>query len=198
MENYKELKTNSNVIKGEIFPFMQENCWIDSKLFYVWYNYIFLQYEKKIGKKCLLILDKSPSHIDEMVLSEFRKNGTYFEFIPCGLTKYLQPLELGLNEIFKKEIKKGFINIDQTHEIKNLNKLQYYLDSDWNKKRDEIINIVHNVWKNDNYIQKNTIINSFLKSGLILKFDGSNAEFFQFPEYLNDIDSIYDNYEYSK
>ena len=62
------------------------------------------------------------------------------------------------------------------------------------KRRSNIINLVNEIWFNDDYIKKFTIINSFFKSSITFNMDGSDDEKFLFPEALNETDSIYDNF----
>ena len=85
----KEIKGNIHVLRKEIFALVQENSWCYSQIFSFWYENIFLNYEKKINKKCILILDKAPSYIDNDILEKFKLNQTHYVYIPAGLTRYV-------------------------------------------------------------------------------------------------------------
>lgn len=73
------------------------------------------------------------------------------------------------------------INLDDENEIK------------W--RRHFVINIINKIWKDENKITKENIVNSFFKSSLTYNMDGTNDEKFEFPSELNNLDSIYDNIE---
>ena len=104
----KNLNKNINILNKKIFAVCQKKAWCDTNIFKKWYEKFFLNYEKKIIKKpCLLVLDKSPAHCNNEIIKEFEKNNTYYTFIPGGLTRYLQPLYLGINMPFKKALKKN-------------------------------------------------------------------------------------------
>ena len=60
-------------------------------------------------KLSLLVLDKSPSHCNKEIIKEFSKNNTYYAFITDGLTRYLQPLDIGIKILFKNNIKKELL-----------------------------------------------------------------------------------------
>lgn len=77
----KNLQTNINIINGEIFACAKENTWCDEVVFKIWFKNVFLKYEEKIHKKCLFKLDKSPSHIYEEILKEFKNHEAYYIFI---------------------------------------------------------------------------------------------------------------------
>lgn len=194
----KNIQTNANIVKGDIYITTQKNSWVTAKLFCDWYEKVFLKNEKKIGKKCLLIFDKASSHINEEILEKLKKNDTHYVFIPGGLTRYLQPLDIGVNKILKNAIKNEYIKIEQNIVNK---KRKLVDDEDINdiklgERRHSIINIINKIWKDENIITKENIINSFYKSTITYKMDGSDDNNYVFPESLNELDSIYDNLEY--
>ncbi len=80
-------------------------------------------------KKCLLIFDKAPSHIDIEILAKIKINNTYWIFVPGGLTRYLQPLDIGVNKVFKEALKKEYLyleNLNKTEKVDLKKKKQYY------------------------------------------------------------------------
>jgi hypothetical protein len=62
-------------------------------------------HEQKLNKKCLLLLDKAPSHKTKNILSDFYKNKIEYTMIPAKLTRFLQPLDIGINFPFKTHLK---------------------------------------------------------------------------------------------
>ena len=54
-------------------------------------------------------MDKAPSHTDNYILKKLKKHGTHFVFIPGGLTRFLQPLDIGIKKVFKSAIKDEYI-----------------------------------------------------------------------------------------
>ena len=64
------------------------------------------------------------------------------------------------------------------------------------QRREQIINLIYKVWEDINNIKKDTIINSFFQSSIKFSMSGINEEKFKFPEKIDEVDSIYDNYEF--
>ena len=76
------------------------------RYFLKWYNEIYFKYELfQLKKKCLLILDYAQSHKSDYIMEEFQKNQTELIFIPTWAMGYLQPLDIGINKIFKQKLK---------------------------------------------------------------------------------------------
>ena len=63
----KELNDLEIIKSKKMFAVCQKNAWCDTEIFQRWYEEVFLNYEKSINKKCLLILDKSPSHYNQKI-----------------------------------------------------------------------------------------------------------------------------------
>ena len=55
----------------------------------------------------LLILDSARCHLTDNV-RKFYKEHTKVAVIPAGMTKYLQPLDVGINKPFKDNLKRGW------------------------------------------------------------------------------------------
>ena len=72
-------------------------------------KYVYLPYQNNIIiKKCLLILDKVPSHCSEVTLDFMNKNQIKRLFIPGGLTRKWQKLDIVINKPFKDCLKKWY------------------------------------------------------------------------------------------
>lgn len=157
-----ELKKNPNVKAQKIHVLCQENSWADSDIFNYWITNIFFnnRYVKNSFEK-ILILDRATTHYDPKLIDIFKQHKSYFLLIPPGLTRFIQPLDVGINGPFKKAMH----HWDLDFRIKNLN----------NKKptRDDIINAVVNIWYNDDLISRKNIISSFKCTGISVKLDGT-------------------------
>ena len=189
-----ELKDNYLIKKKLINAYCNKKGWCDVDIFLKWYEQIYLIYEKYIiKKKCILILDKSPLFYNKEIIDLFNKNKTFYIYIPFGLTKYLQPLDLNINNYFKEALIREYI-LD-----KNINKYLYNNINEKNltskENRLNIIKIINYIWWETNDITKSLIKDSFKKGGITLKDDGSEDEFWNIPNKIIDNFSIYDQIE---
>ena len=66
-------------------------------------------------------MDKAPSLHNDKIINEFN-NKTNFVYIPGGLTRYLQPLDIGINMPFKKALPLKYIE-EKTSNLVNNNKI---------------------------------------------------------------------------
>ena len=60
--NEKRYNTLDVVKQKRLYIFCQENGWVNEYIFKKWISEIYLEHQKRINKKCLLLLDKAPSH----------------------------------------------------------------------------------------------------------------------------------------
>ena len=194
-----ENKENNLLINNKkIVVSCQSKGWCDEQVFINWYENIFLIYEKYVAKeKCLLILDKSPSHTNELVLKKFKENNTYYVFIPRGFTKILQPLDRGINVPFTTAFKDRYIFEKFNDDFNNSNKNKKYLDIILENqiRRKNIINLITEIWWEEDIIKKELIFNSFRNAGITLKIDGSEIRNWKLPESIIDTGNIYDEFE---
>ena len=51
-------------------------------------------------------MDKAPSHLTEASLAIMKNDKNLLSFIPAGLTRFIQPLDISLNKPFKGCLKK--------------------------------------------------------------------------------------------
>ena len=190
---YKNLDCVKN---GKIAVYFQSNAWCDEGIFKKWIKDVYIKYEEEqIKKKCILIMDRAPSHIYRCRYLE-KKNKNYV-FIPGGLTRYLQPLDIGINKQFKDHLKNLYlenlaenIKYDDTSSEKELALLKRYENVFGDDKkatlvdaqRLNIINWVMDVWWNDEKIKPSAIINSFYKAAITYPMDGTKDDDFIFPE----------------
>ena len=165
---------NLEVVKNKkIVIYFQNNAWCDEYIFKRWVKDVYLVYiEEQIKKKCILIMDRSPSHIYRSKYLD--KKGESYVFIPGGLTRYLQPLDIGVNKQFKEHLKNNYLselaeNIDENNDDKE----------GFGKYSN---NWVIDVWWDDEKIKISAILNSFSKAGINYPLDGSRDVDFVFPE----------------
>ena len=56
-----------------------------------------------------LIMDIATSHYDNNIIKKFANENKFISFIPSGLTRYLQPLDISVNKVFKNAINEKYI-----------------------------------------------------------------------------------------
>ena len=130
---------------------------------------MFKKYEKSIGSKCLLIMDKASSHISKEAIIFLEENNISYNLIPSGLTPILQPLDISVNKVFKDNIKNLFER-DRLF-LDNLNK-----NLKLKNARINLIDNIKKVWYDDNIITKSMIMNGFDKAGFVNIFYTSLEE----------------------
>ena len=145
-------------------PFVNTKPYLIQIFFWNGIIICFKLWKKDYKKKCLLIIDKPPSHYNHKVLEEFKKNDTYFVYISEGLTRYLQHLNIGINAPFKNTLKNAYTYLNvQNYKEQKLKKILSII-------RENIVNMVSKIWWNE--IKIESIKNSFKKVGISLKQDG--------------------------
>ena len=93
-------------------------------------------------------------------MEKFRLYKTHYVYIPGGLTRYLQPLDIGINKVFKSVVKNEYSKIElfQKENIKDLLKSKII---DMKQRYEQIINLIYKVLEDNNNIKKDIITNSF-------------------------------------
>ena len=100
--------------------------------------------------------------------------------IQGGLTRKLLPLDIGINKPFKESLRKKFNLYQQTNNGGILTFKNSKID------REMLVHWIYEIWYSDTEIKKESIINSFKKSGIILILDGSEKDI---------IDEVYEDEE---
>ena len=91
------------------------NAWSTEKIILKWYKNVWREYLEFSGTLCegygYLIIDKSPSHLTEASLAKMKNDKNLLSFIPKGLTRFIQPLDVSINKPFKNALKKEYVII---------------------------------------------------------------------------------------
>lgn len=134
-------------------------------------------------------MDKVPSHIKSNIINELIEKHKNFIFIPAGLTRFLQPLDAGINKPFKDYLKSEYLadlakDLFKNEDYSNL--LIGFKDdkkiSNLDIQRLKIIQWVVNIWWDDVKIREKSIINSFDKITITFPLDRSKDNVYEFPE----------------
>lgn len=72
---------------------------------------IFKKWRKFMWKCCYLILDKALLHLTKNVLEMFKNNKQFKSYIPGGLTRFIQSLDIVINKPFKEALRKKYIEL---------------------------------------------------------------------------------------
>ena len=86
----KELCKLYNHPEECIYIYAQKDGWWTTFIFKEWINNAFKKYEKNLGCKCLLIMDKASSHISKESINFLVENNISYNLIPSGLTPILR------------------------------------------------------------------------------------------------------------
>ena len=54
-------------------------------------------------------MDLAPSHKDKDILHYMANNDINYVFLTPGSTRYLQPLDVGINKVFKQKLKEKYL-----------------------------------------------------------------------------------------
>ena len=107
----------------------------------------------------MLICDSMRAHLTETVKSLVRRANTVLTVIPGGLTKILQPLDISVNRSFKAKLRKSWEEwmISGNHTFTKTGK----------QRRVDYVTIIEWILEAWNTIPTSTIINGFIKAGII-------------------------------
>ena len=124
-------------------------------------------------------------------MSYFKNKVVEYTFVPAKLTRFLRPLDIGINFPFKTQLKNKYL-INEANKITNteeVNPIKFNDNlniSNLDKLRLNLIYWTLLIWENDDLIKKSTIIASFNKSTISYPLDGSNDINFEMPKEIVD------------
>ena len=114
-----------------------------------------------------MILAQATTHFTYELEELFDKYHSKLKYIPKGCTSYNQPLDKAINKPLKDNLCIFIDNYNQKHTYEHL------------------IVSINDIWYND-FVRKDTIINSFLVTGIINDFDGSEDNKFIFATHISE------------
>ena len=129
-----------------------------------------------------LILDKATSNISKEVLNEMTNRNREISFIPGGLTRFFQPLDVAINKPFKSAMKEKYISYCINNGIENLKVM-----------RSKMIDMVCEIWYNSDIITSEMIYNSFRYTGIANALNHSEDNLFNSWQRMKDEKPLIDN-----
>ena len=133
-------------------------------------------------------MDKVPSHIKFNIIDELTEKQKNFIFMPEGLTRFLQPLDVGINKPFKDHLKSEYIADLGRDLFKNEDDKKLLIGFKDGKKvsnlviqRLKIFQQIVNLWCYDKKIKEDSIINLFYKTTITFPLDGLKDNEYEFP-----------------
>ena len=128
-------------------------------------------------------MDLAPSHKDVAVLDYMKSNDIHYVFLPPGTTRYLQPLDVGVNKLFKEKLKEKYL-------IYQLQNKQAIIENNFKVPKEMVINWINDIWYSNYDIPQTAITNACYKCTLTYSMDWSNDEEFKFPDELQSYDLL--------
>ena len=156
----KNLSKNSYVISNKCVICVNQNAWATDSIIKVWFNNIWLEYLRKAENLCenvgYIILDRATSHQTPEILDTFKTQDKFVTFIPPGLTRFIQPLDVVVNKPFKDHLRKKYIEY-----CTNINDLSAKIT------RETMIQFICDSWYDPKIITSDMIKRSFECTGIV-------------------------------
>ena len=168
----KELQKDIYVKNKKCVIACNDNAWATEDIIIDWVNKIWNPYlikdnicnEENMG---YLIIDQATSHITSNVLNFLKGPNRDITYIPGGLTRFLQPLDVVINKPFKENLRELYIS----HCINNG-------ENNIKISRSKMIDFICTIWYDMNKITKDMIYNSFRATGIANKINHSEDHLF--------------------
>ena len=129
-----------------------------------------------------LIMDKATSHYDNDMIKKFANENKFISFIPSGLTRYLQLLDISVNKVFKNAINEKYTQYFISNGPENIK-----------VSRTNIIDWICSVWNNNEIISSELVYNSFRCTGIGNNLNGSEDHMFTAWKYMQEEKSLIDD-----
>ena len=170
----KLLQTDPNVQLNKCFVACNQNAWSTEDIIKDWYAKVWLKYLSSNEldndeKKGYLILDKATSHYTNNLISLFNKGDNIISFIPGGLTRFFQPLDVSINKPFKQALKEKYVDFC----LNNASE-----DAQSKMSRTKMIQCICDIWYDEKIISKEMVYKSFRVTGIGNKLDRSEDPLF--------------------
>ena len=105
-------------------------------------------------------------HTIILLLLNYENNVIDYFFVPPGLTRKVQPFDISVNGSFNSYYK----NCYTSHIINTSENLIYFQKPE----RNDLINLINEIWDSEGKITKKTIINGFIKAEIRKENDFEN------------------------
>ena len=166
------LLNDKYVVSKKCFISCNINAWSTEDIIKKWYKNIwdaYLCYGNLINEENqgFLILDQASSHVTENVIKELSGVNREIAFIPTGLTRFLQPLDVSINKPFKQALREKYVKFCCENGNENLK-----------ISRTKMIQFICDTWYDDNIITKEMVYKSFRVTGISNKLDRSEDDLF--------------------
>ena len=168
-----ELQKDEHVLNKQCYISCNENAWATDKILADWFNKIWFPYLKKENAfndevDGLLILDQATSHMTTNIINILKKGFNEVTFIPPGLTRFLQPLDVSINKPFKQNLREKYISFCINNGAENIK-----------VSRTKIISFICEAWYDSSVISKDIVYKSFRVTGIANKLDHSEDQLFK-------------------
>ncbi|GFU92676.1 pogo transposable element with KRAB domain [Trichonephila clavipes] len=145
-----------------------ENGWMNEQIMLSWLQTIWRKLKNTFFRpKAFLIMDSLKSHVSENVKKALKSASAKITIIPGGLTKKLQPLDVGINRSFNPKLESyGNSGCPMEKNYTKTGKL----------KRASYENVSRWLLKAWNDVAETTVKNAFRKCNIIVKNDSDDEE----------------------
>ena len=110
-----ELNENYNIKKKNFFA-INSKAWCNNEIMGLWNKLIWRKYLDSLGDTVpsLLIMDKASMYKMPSVIKNIEQYDTEVKFIPSGMTRILQPLDMVINKPFRDLIRKKYVEYSKS------------------------------------------------------------------------------------
>lgn len=152
-------------VPDNVFISASRNGWMVAVNFSEWCNKIWKQTEDPDLRRRLLVLDQYKPHYSPDAKELLENLKTDSILIPAGCTSLVQPADVSWNKPFKTKLRELWTEWmrDTTRKLTKSGKLKA-------PRRQDVINWISEAW---HCVTKETIINSFLYTGIATAMNGS-------------------------
>lgn len=122
-------------------------------------------------------MDLTPSHKDVVILDYMKTNEIHYVFSPPGTTRFLQPLDVDVNKLFKENLKEKYL-------IYQLQNKKAIIENVFKVEKESLINLINEILYSDSEIPQTAITHACYKCTVTFSMEGSNDEEFKFSNEL--------------
>ena len=115
-----------------------------------------------------MILDQATSHMTTNIINILKSGNNDVTFIPPGLTRFLQPLDVSINKPFKQNLREKYISFCINNGAENIK-----------VSRTKMIAFICDTWYDNNVITKDMVYKSFRVTGIANILDHTEDNLFK-------------------